>query len=563
MIKRLLILLALLLFASVGWATDYYVRSDADGGNNGLTNTSTGAWTWQEIKDNATVAPNDTIYFYGNFTPDLNDAADRLSFAVDGTAGNPIVYDGTNATVTMANVVAAEKVFLFTFNGDDYITIQNFSDVTTGASPGYQITIGYCNNSTNGVIDNNNFSGDFQAGFYGMQGGCDDWTFSNNIFEQTSVVSTYFHTGYSGDAIRVIDGSNYTINNNRFSNWGHAAVTCDAGDGAAGDCDNWNVYYNYFSTPDNDTMGQYPFGAQEAGTATDNVSNIYFHHNFIDGSRARIGFDGGDGIYMYGNIIKEVKNCCDDLDDIDTGCDAASTVDTCSDFEGYYKTGYGLYFRGDNNNVYLWNNTWHQIAEACIFFKTTADGVTDNIELYNNVLSECAMTSALGSSPIGSTENGQDYAFNYRNTDSGPPTNVTLSNNLFNTDTDTDARGDTEWGGTARTISAFDTAYAWSSGNLSDDPGFVSGELWPDTGSAMIATGTALSGSPYSDGGPGGAAVPLYNYVIDPDETDFTTTPPTVVLEGQPTSWYIGAYGESAIPTGALNGVSLQGVKLN
>ena len=105
----------------------------------------------------------------------------------------------------------------------------------------------------------------------------------------------------------------------------------------------------------------------------------------------------------------------------------------------------------------------------------------------------------------------------------------------------------------------WETAHAGASGNIDGDPGFVSSsDFSPDTGSAMIGAGVTLSGAPYSNGGPGGTAIPLYNEVIDPDQTDFTTTPPTVVTEAQPSSWYIGAYGETGdvAPTLPIQGAA-------
>lgn len=457
----------------------------------------------------------------------------------------------------MANTATALKVYIFNFAGDDYITIQNFSDVTTGASPGYGVHIATCTStSTNIIFDNNNFSGDFQSGFYALVG-ADSWVIKNNIIEQTSVVSTAYATNFSGDAIQIRDTNDFKVLNNRISNWGHAGPGC-SNVTAGYTCENVEVAYNLVSSPDNDTYG---VGAGAGAVSPGVTQDVYIHHNMFDGNRKRSDLNGAIRIYIYGNVYKNIENCCDDLGGVDTGCSAAATTDTCSNFYSYYKTGYGIFMQQSSDDIYIWNNTFYKIAEACIFFKTSG-GVNDNINIFNNVMYQCAMYSDVNTSPVGSTEEGQDYAISYRNADGNPPTNIAIENNIVDTNAgSTDANGDTEWGGVVRTISAFNTAYAWASGNFDQDPSFKSAtQLWPDdAGDPMVGGGKTISGLPYT-------GAPKYNEVVDPDNTTWDTDPPVVATVVQPASWYIGAYAQEGTPgssTSNINGMQPNGMEIN
>lgn len=95
MILRSLILFALCLTAQ---ATDYYVRSDGNDGNTGTADTAGGAWlTIQHAA--STIVAGDTVH--------IKDATfnEFVTPANSGTAGNPIVFDGTRSGTNIVTII--------------------------------------------------------------------------------------------------------------------------------------------------------------------------------------------------------------------------------------------------------------------------------------------------------------------------------------------------------------------------------------------------------------------------------------------------------------------------
>lgn len=528
-------------------ADTYYSRATASGGGDGTANNDTDAWTWQELKNNTTVADDDIVYLYGSYSIDLDTLANRLAFNSNGSDGHPIIYDGTNATITITGC-SSTFLYVFNFSGDSYLTFQNFTIATGGGiSEGPNIATS-TSTSTHIVFGGNDFTGDFAHGFYNLIG-ADDWTIKNGILEQTSSTITVFRTNSSGNGISIRDADTFNIHNMRFSNWGHSAIEAPAQAGQT--VQYLNIYYCYFSAPNNDAYGSYPIALNEDGGT---VQYVYFHHNKAYSLRNELEIAEVSYFYAYGNEISYTENCCEGLA---TGCDYAETDGSCSTGTySYYKIGYGFFFLAPNDHVYLWNNTLAYIAEGCFFIQTNP-GASSTFRFYNNVLYNCAMTSDEFDSPEGShSENGTDYAVGFLAANT--PTDVEFENNIVDTNAgSTSANGDTYWGGTARTIAAFDAAYAWASNNEDVSPGFKSAtELWPDSPSdALVESGRSISVF---------AALPMYNQLLDPALTDFEQDPPVVYTKDQPTTPNIGAWAlEGGSVSSIVNSGIASGLKIN
>ena len=543
MIKRLLILLALLLFASVGWGANWCVTPSGDNSDptcatDCATEIAAGScMDWSDADGTTVMTAGDTLIFSGSFTVDLDSDGD-MDIGKSGTNdSNRMIFDGSDATITVSNTSGA--IDIFSLNTFDWLELKDFT-IRTGIS--YQ-PVRVIGATTSNQVKIHGF--DMEGGhLYGFRitGSITNWEIYDNKF-------VYSGTGtqQSGDAILIYAGSDIKIHNNVFDNWRHGATGINALEGAV--IERVEIYYNYYTATSNLAAGSYAVGMNEFEGSPSGINRyIAFHHNYIDGMRIFIQISDSEYVYVYGNIIANIKNCCESAGD--DGCTYANTTEcTEPNLEWYWKTGNGIRIGGVTPaNIYIFNNTFHDLSEAAIFFKA-GSGTIDEAYIYNNIIDDAANLSAAGDSPPGSQETASDSAIVH--TDSGGSvTNWEIKNNIFNTDTGSSAQNDIYWRDDSTshvTISTFEGLHASvASGNISVDPGFVAGNLYPDTGSQAIENGLLLSGSPYTDGFDG-LAIPSYNEVIDPDQTDFTTTPPTVVLEGQPATWYIGAYGAAGV----------------
>ena len=92
--------------------TEYYVRTDGSDSNDGLTNSSGGAWlTVQKAADTVTGAGDNVNIQAGTYSEDVS-----RNTVGDGTEGNPISFIGNSATVSS-----------FEIRGDDHIKLQSIN----------------------------------------------------------------------------------------------------------------------------------------------------------------------------------------------------------------------------------------------------------------------------------------------------------------------------------------------------------------------------------------------------------------------------------------------------
>lgn len=111
----------------------------------------------------------------------------------------------------------------------------------------------------------------------------------------------------------------------------------------------------------------------------------------------------------------------------------------------------------------------------------------------------------------------------------GAGTGATIDYNSYYSSQNTNRVNDD---GTLYTTANFSTwTAAGHTNDRSSDPGFVSTtQLWPDDGTDDVVGNGEDLGSSYDD-------------LLDPDNTDFSASPPSVTTEAQPGAWLIGAYG--------------------
>lgn len=201
---RVLFLFALL-FGSVG-ATTYYVRTDGNNANNGLTDTAGGA----KLTINGALAiggltGGDIITVgAGTFIGDPNTV-------VAGSSGNPIVIQGAGVGVTIVDgdVIIDQNYYTFKdftsagfrpfdLNGTTGIRIENILSDRCGTAVEFD-------GASNSIVINCEFT-------RWLSNGCINLSGDGNILEDN-----YFHEGVEGaDVIRANGATNCIIRLNRF-----------------------------------------------------------------------------------------------------------------------------------------------------------------------------------------------------------------------------------------------------------------------------------------------------------------------------------------------------------
>jgi hypothetical protein len=530
------IVFIILFFAVNCWAAEYYVTQNGAGSHSGLSMAN--AWSWNDVKNCSTCyAAGDLVEFHGNFNIDLDNNGD-LDISASGDASNGyIIFDGTNSSMTIVNTTVATMYFVH-FGGSDFIDFRNFT-VTTGSGNTVPIRIAGAGASDNVKFHGNDFNGQWGHGLYNLNG-ITNWEIYNNRLADT------WNSSASSDAIAFKDADTVSIYNNIFHNWGHSAIGSMLTT-ATDVITNIDIYFNYFTNPDNGPYGQYPFDIVVGG-GTGTITNTYFHHNMMEDIRSQIQVNS-DYVYIYGNVLRKFQNCCEYA--TDTGCQYdPATPGSC--YSDYQKIAKGIDVHSDSNHIYIFNNTMSDIAEAGIVL----EGNPEDVYINNNILHNTANACKESDSPDGSQNPSIDSAI-VKDTSYGL-NNWEVKNNIIDTDINgTSADGDFDWPGEPpATVAVFEAAHSEASDNIDQYPGFSSlTQLWPDSATdPMVGEGRALTGTPYN-------TLPMYNQLINPSTTDFTVFPPVVNTVSQSTNWNIGAYALPGLIK--IEGVSFSGVKID
>ena len=276
--------------------------------------------------------------------------------------------------------------------------------------------------------------------------------------------------------------------------------------------DYMNIYDNY--------IHDMPYGFR----LYDGTNNISIHHNFLYAVGSSFYLSNTNNNKIYGNVIQSTTD----------NYEYPSGVQYCF-AEVIDKTTF------DDNKIY--NNTifcedTDQEASLMRFYNT--DGQTGN-EIRNNVFLTDQARQTYGiwiSSGTGAEEPTITHNIVY-NLNGAYNTTAHYTHSInYDTPKPYTYNDLTEWIADGHT------------GGLFSNPDLRSStDLWPDNSdAAVVGAGYNLGGS--------------YENLIDPDDTDFTASPPTVSLGTQPADWYIGAY-ELEGEVSNLNGIILTGIKIN
>jgi len=514
------ILLMLLLFTVPAFSATYHIKQSATGDESGSSEAnadSVAAFNADTINDGATgMAAGDTIYFYGTITS-------TITPPVGGSGGTYITLDGGDIGGTYCTIDRANGDYGISISGLDYIKIQDFkvadfsldgiviSSAGSGVNDGCDyITVKDC------IVDG---EGTGARGIVTRAGSTDTW-------------NTYITIGgASGDGNEV-----------------HGIVVSPGIDVAAQR--SYDVIISY-----NKLYGSASDGVD--GILTERTKRLLIEYNTIYNHNLASGIEGEDGIdlkhetndaivrfnniydntyqnglaiqkgthhtYVYGNRFKGSGNADWSHISVMRGTVSEGFVDMTDIYIWanliYSGGGAGINISksgwdGDPTitGVHIYNNT---IASNCDNH-TYANGVViragDNHEVKNNLFYINGSTNHYQLMVDTSSVTGwiSDYnTYYFDGDDSG--------DDLFNND------------GTARTFAewqALGAAYDTNSGL--EDPGFT------DAGSNDYT----LDGTNINDGADlsqqfqvtvqGTVYTMNLNIGLDPNETDFTTTPPTV-----------------------------------
>lgn len=501
-------------------AGTFYVAQIANGdGLGGSYDNRASVTTHNAGSGNFTTLDGDTVYLCDMITS-------RLIVPDSGSSGNVITYRG-DYTGHVSNLnIADGNMGHINYTGKDYITFQsinmqngNFGFVTTGGSQ--YITIKKCviHDQTDKAIY---FHGTNGENSYITIGGADG---DGNILYNVSTTT-------AGADIMLSHVSQFIVSYNIMYGTGSEGV-----DGVAHEFSQYGVIeYNKI----------YDHVREDGIDFKNNSHDIIVRFNDIYGHPNQSGITvqlGSYNIYIYGNRI--------------TGGKYAGIL-----------IQRGIWSSHNVENVYIWSNIiYNNSTGAGILVGSSGTSISiSNIRIYNNVIAN---------------NSGDDYTYTTAGIHIGFGSGHLIKNNIFFDNTGTSGReyaqvyvasgytsavtfqhnqgyytGQTAkvyWGSSG--LIDFDSAIAGSN-NVTGNPGFTN-EPGDDytllDSSACKDTGTDLSNLVGSVIIQGTTYNMYYDNCLDPNNTDFTVTPPSVSVLDQDlkgTAWEKGAYiFEESAPT--------------
>jgi len=514
------IILILLLFASPVWATNYYVTPTGNASDPDCSEdtenipTCAGAYDQSDFEGlSGTAYAGDTFYFTGTFTS-------KLDIGVSGAGGNYVTIDGyyaddcdpINSTCSSSALIDTNGADGIGMDGKDYIVVQDFritdfnEGITIGGGSDYiyikrnQIYESWGSGNALGILGEN---------------GVKLYTSSNVVIGGTlgdgnNIYDISYEDGNSAVAVSTYAAGPTTISYNHL--WADSEV--DGGDGiVAVSTENVTVEYNRIH-------GHY----REDGIDFKRVVGGTIRFNIIY-DNGHVGKEGqgitvqrsSQNVQVYGNNVYQNTGTGILLQDNDDCCGAVDNID-------------------------IWGNLVWENAQSGITLSSGEDGVT-NVNIYNNVIAE---NNTLG--------NGTSHGLNLRT--GGSTTSV--KNNIFykNNPTLSDYRqaylsstpneldynyyfwpGQTSvvyYSGGNRTVSTLQGTYSVEAAGADDDQEMTdpdNNDYTLQSTSPCIGAGDSSIGASYDD-------------ILDPVNTDWTTTPPqpNLIDQDDHDSWEIGAY---------------------
>jgi parallel beta-helix repeat protein len=445
-------------------------------------------------------SPGDTIYL-------VDTISSRLEIPSSGTSGNEITYRGDYAGhpgVLTANTSSGTlrgeykdyitidgleikngRIATAFLNGCDYITIKNclIHDMTGATSKGIHFT-----SNTNPRTRNSNvvIGGAEGEGNEVYNVGVDTGGFDIGLAQIDNVIASY-NKCYGGNTDTGIDG--ITLNY----------------------CNGGVIEYNELFDHVKEWSATYP-DMGEDGLDTKGSSNIHIRYNHIYGNRAGgIGVNNSDAmqancsnIYIYHNLIHDQGSNIV-VSDLDENCYIWSNLI-------YNSTkSHGISCSNDGSNIHIYNNTLinnHGVNGD--MYAILIGGTGSDYYVKNNIL-------------YSDTHNDLAYKASW-------VPNVNFDNNRYHY---TDGAPRIRWDGVYKTLAQLQALGQETNGS-EGDPGLNdvgNNDYTLASDSACIDDGSDL-GANYDD-------------ALDPTNTDFITSPPSVYTLDQDnygTGWEIGAY---------------------
>lgn len=299
--RRLLVLVAFVfLITSVCAASDIYISQNAAGADTGADCADAYAASFFNNSANwgsgsGQIGPGDTVRLCGTVST-------NLTFQGNGSSGNPVILDGTGATMNAYIDV-----------GTSYWTIQNVTWSTSYATnSSNQAVIQALGGWSNGVIQNNHIDVQNSAQVIFMFTG-------NNMLIKNNYLRIYSPSGdgFDTDGVDWASATNITLQGN------YIELNIN-GDAACGGCHddiiqvwqynsnpnptNATIIDNYFSNVSPGATGptQLSFCMMEATAGTWNVSdNVFFTTGAGSGDSNGCGWGGSGTYYVYNNTFVE------------------------------------------------------------------------------------------------------------------------------------------------------------------------------------------------------------------------------------------------------------------
>ena len=312
-----------------------------------------------------------------------------------------------------------------------------------------------------------------------------DGDFNTVEFNYIDINDAVNESGPSGDPIEIYTrGQNNTVQYNWITGYDHGGINLFGGDSNT-------IQYNYLFGGAIDAE-DYCIGVNI------NANNNVIRWNFCKDAGQGYHHLGGNGNEIYQNVFT-----CNGANEPNN----AACVQLQSQTSAYSSTGNKLY----NNVIYDHDNHTGWASGIQIYSNADHNANINSNEFYNNIILKV-----------------DDFCIRVYDTAGVIGTNYFYNNSCYDYEMNKYAMVE---GSTYTTASAFNSR-ADAANNRDDDPGLKNpsaGQFWP------INTTVSVAGNGYNLG-------INYNQILDPDDTDFTASPPKVNKKAQPVNWFIGAY---------------------
>lgn len=565
MIKRLLLIALLLLVASSAQAANFYVTQSAagDGTGSSLENAMSAASFNALTGDKG----GNTYFFSGTFTT-------RLSVtAAYGNSTNPMILDGyaagdcdpLNSVCSGAAVLSQGMEIGNGTHGPDYLIVQDFNMTRTSSTlPGFRI--------------------------YGYIAGTD----AQKHIDHCIIRRNYVHETY-GTLFYFYSGRYNIISGNKFVNFGQGGTDATQGVNFI-EMDNTVLTGNEMG---HDEIN-FPSGCTSANIIEVHGSNyLLFEYNDIYGAPQQAGLHPKESFGGQSNIIVRF-NKIHDNGTLTSGKGFYSVRNPGEENRDIYLYGNNIYGNRNSNvmisdttnGFYCWSNIIADAGRVGVNISPRYTGSPLNINFFNNTIVRNNTSGEIDAFRGGICVLTGTNQLNFKNNilSNNRPTGSIYYQYYFGV-TPLSMEHDSIYhsGGTAnyyysgaqRSLATMQSTYGFENDapvGAVEDPLFVDPDGADDTygtedddytlqaespvkESGATLTGTfsiALSGGDsWFETNSGYSTLYLsYADAIDPVDTDWTTTPPTVVMTKQAASWSRGAYAYETIvsyPNGEIN----------